>query len=513
MLRNSIHTGQDFLLPGKGVPVWITVPAFLAAGLGGLETAGMAALGAKYGMLACHYYWIASVPAMIFLGVFMMPFYFGTRARSVPDYLRLRFDSKTRSLYAGAFAVMAVLMGGLNLYAAAAVLQTLLGWPIHIAIFLGAGAVLAYIYLGGLRAAIYNNAAQFVLIVAGLAPLTLLGLRRVGGWQSLSARLDAGHMSLWSVLDDPAHNQLGVPWLAVVLGLGFVLSFGYWCTDFLLVQRAMAARSVAAAQMTPILAAFPRAILPFVIVVPGMIATALLPDLAGNYNEALPRLMRQLYPAGLMGLGVTALFASLMSGMTACVSALNTVVAYDLYITRIRRIDDEGQEQQINSLDLGRIATVSGVVLSVGAAYLVVLFNNVVEYMVFLFSVFTAPLFATFLLAMFWKRANGSGAFWGLVSGVSVAGFHYSLIVGGIAEYPSDTTGYLFSAIYAFTACFVVTVAASWSGAPYPERNLVGLVYTLTPRPQSSRFVWYRRPVTWGIAALALTLWLNYQFW
>ncbi|MGB7350689.1 MAG: hypothetical protein WBC66_12615, partial [Candidatus Acidiferrales bacterium] len=336
-LKKSMRTSTDFFLSGRKIPAWITGLAFISANLGALEVMGMAANGAKYGMLTCHFYWVGAIPAMLFVGLAMMPFYYGSRARSVPEYLRLRFDEKTRALNAITFAVMTVLASGINLYAMALLFKLMLGWSIHTTILLSAIVVLVYTFLGGLTSSIYNEVLQFFLIVLGILPLAVLSVAEAGGWSGMAARLPTGFMHMWTNLGSANANPMGVDWFQVVAGLGFVLSFGYWCTDFLVVQRALAARDMNAAQKTPLIAAVPKMFIPFLVIIPGMAAWAVLPHasflLQGkvDYNLALPLLLARYYPAGMLGVGITALLASFMSGMAGNVTAFNTVWTYDIY--------------------------------------------------------------------------------------------------------------------------------------------------------------------------------------
>src|SRR5690242_19873106 len=379
-LRRNVRSSEDFFLSGRSIPSWIAGLAFLSANLGAQEVIGMAASGAKYGMMTSHFYWVGAIPAMVFVGIFMMPFYYGSRARSVPEYLRLRFDEKTRGLNAITFAVMTVFSSGISMYALAKLLELVLGWNFHTSVILSAIIVLAYIFLGGLTSAIYNEVLQFFLIVLGFLPLVLLGLKDVGGWSGLSAKLvpvatNAGYPAgawsdSWRNLGSAASNPMGVEWFGMVMGLGFVLSFGYWCTDFLVIQRAMAAKDMNAAQRTPLIGAIPKMFVPFLIIVPGMAALAILPHEAWvsggemNYNLALPLLLARYYPAGMLGVGLTALLASFMSGMAGNVTAFNTVWTYDLYQSHIKP-----NQTDEHYLRMGRWATFVGIVLSVGTAY------------------------------------------------------------------------------------------------------------------------------------------------
>ena len=525
-LRRQMRTSDDFFLSGRRIPSWITGLAFLSANLGALEMMGMAASGAKYGMLTSHFYWIGAVPAMIFVALFMMPFYYGSKARSVPEYLRLRFDEKTRALNALTFAVMTVLMSGISLYAMAILFRDLLGWSFDLSIWLSAVIVLLYTASGGLTSSIYNEVLQFFLIVLGFTPLTWLGLREAGGWHGLQARLlamgDRGYLHLWQNMAHPNSNPMGVEWFGLVMGLGFVLSFGYWCTDFLVVQRAMAAEDMAAARRTPLIAAVPKMLFPFIVIVPGILALALIPAAhwplqkgAINFNEALPLMIQQYYPAGMLGLGLTALLASFMSGMAGNVTAFNSVWTYDIYQSYIKR---DGSDAHY--LAVGRWTTIIGIVLSVGGAYLVTHFDNLMDYMQLVFGFVNAPLFATFLLGMFWKRSTGHGAFWGLLSGMFGAAAHYSLTVaegkgGWIAHlhtYSSSMAQNFWGAIWAFVACFAVTVIVSMASAPRPEAELAGLVRSLTPRLEEKHLAWFRRPAYLGVGVLVILVALNWYF-
>lgn len=521
-LKRNVKNSADFFIAGRRIPGWITGLAFLSANLGALEVMGMAANGAKYGLLTNHFYWVGAVPAMLFVGIFMMPFYYGSKARSVPEYLKLRFDEKTRGLNAVSFAAMTVLASGINMYAMALVFQLLLGWSIHASILVSACVVLAYTILGGLTSSIYNEVLQFFLIVFGFAPLVFLGLRDVGGWDGLVARMPEGFNHAWQGLGSAGNNPMGIEWFGMVMGLGFVLSFGYWCTDFLVVQRAMAAEDMNAARNTPLIAAFPKMLFPFLVITPGLIAIALtlnpmdgaaplLPKLADgtyDYNMALPMLLQHYYPAGMLGLGLTALLASFMSGMAGNVTAFNTVWTYDIYQAYIKK---DGSDAHY--LWMGRMATFVGILVSVGAAYIAMNFKNIMDYLQLLFSFFNAPLFATFLLGMFWKRATGHGAFWGLVAGTLTAMGHYALVQVHVLSYPSDMASNFYAAIYAFVVCLVLTVLISLVTRPRGDRELEGLVYSLTPRPSLIGVAWYKRPVFVGGIVLVATVALNLMFW
>jgi SSS family solute:Na+ symporter len=533
LLRRRMVGSSEFLLAGRSMPAWVAGLAFLSANLGAQEMIGMAASGAKYGMLTSHFYWVGAIPAMVFVGVFMMPFYYGSRARSVPEYLKLRFDEKTRGFNAITFAAMTVFSSGISMYAMGALLSLLLGWNINVSIVVSALVVLVYIALGGLTSAIYNEVLQFFLIVFGFAPVVYLGLRDAGGWEGVAARVPETYLHSWSNLGSATANPMGVEWFGMLMGLGFVLSFGYWCTDFLVVQRAMVADSMNAARRTPLIAAVPKMVFPFLIIVPGIVALGLtlqpnpgmppllptLPNGAYDYNMALPMMMARYYPAGLLGLGLTALLASFMSGMAGNVTAFNTVWTFDIYQSYIRPGAGDA-----HYLWMGRMATVFGILVSTATAYAAMRFNNIMDMLQLVFAFVNAPLFATFLLGMFWRRTTGHGAFWGLVAGTAAAALHYQLSAVANAEsllpkfavlhsYPSDMAQNFWGAIVAWTKCFVVTIVVSLVTAPKPDHELRGLVYGLTPRQTGTERAWYRRPATLGAVVLVLTLGLNLIFW
>jgi len=530
-LKRYMRTSFDFLLSGRSLATWITGLAFLSANLGAQEVIGMAASGAKYGILTAHFYWVGAIPAMVFVGVFMMPFYYGSRARSVPEYLRLRFDEKTRGFNAISFAVMTIFSSGISMYAMGLLFQQFLGWDINASIILAAAVVLAYTVFGGLTSSIYNEVLQFFLIVFGFLPLSLLGLKAVGWWPGLEAKLAVVAVERGFApgvltesgqhLGSAAANPMGVEWFGMAMGLGFVLSFGYWCTDFLVVQRAMAAKSMNAAQRTPLVAAVPKMLFPFLVILPGMVILALvgdagLADATGkiDYNRALPVLLQTLYPSGLLGLGLAALLASFMSGMAGNVTAFNTVWTYDIYQTYVKPGADDA-----HYLWMARMATVFGTIASIGTAYIAMRFNNIMDLLQLVFSFINAPLFATFLLGMFWKRTTANGAFWGLLGGTVAAAVHYGLtsVVGGrvglLHTYPSDMAQNFWGAIVAWTACFLLTIAITFFTKPRDEKDLVGLVYSLTPKPSSAGLEWYRRPLLLGVIVLVLSTILNVYFW
>jgi SSS family solute:Na+ symporter len=554
-LKRMMRTSTDFFLSGKSLPAWVTGLAFISANLGAQEVIGMGASGAKYGIATSHFYWVGAVPAMLFVGLFMMPFYYGSRVRSVPEYLKLRFDEKTRTLNAVTFAAMTVFSSGISMYAMGKLFNLLLGWSFNVSVLVSAAIVLAYVSFGGLTSAIYNEVLQFFLIVFGFAPLVYLGLRSVGGWDGLTERLNAASVTAglpegaythaWRGLGDAATNPIGVEWFGLVMGLGFVLSFGYWCTDFLVVQRAMAADSMTAARRTPLIAAFPKMVFPFLVILPGMIALALtigaspgagmipaklaadgtpLIDAAGrtvlDYDMATPMMLVRLFPSGMLGLGLTALLASFMSGMAGNVTAFNTVWTYDIYQSHIR----PGASDQ-HYLWMGRAATVGGILLSIAAAYVAGSFNNIMDLLQLVFAFVNAPLFATFALGMFWKRSTGHGAFWGLVAGTLGAMLHHGLtlavgsvpgVKGGyfglVHTYRSELAQTFWTAIVAWTTCFVVTIVISLVTRPRPDSELEGLVYSLTPKPKDQDLPWYKRPTAMALIVIVLLAGLNLVF-
>lgn len=538
-LKKYMKSSTQFLEGGKSIPSWITGLAFISANLGALEVFGMGASGAKYGLMTAHFYLIGAIPAMIFLALFMMPFYYGSKARSVPEYLKLRFDEKTRGFNAFSFAIMTVFASGISMFALARLMEVMLHWNFHYSIIASAVIVLVYTYLGGLKSAIYNEVLQFFLIVIGFLPLVIIGLQDVGGWEGLTHQLDivavnkgyeAGTWtSTWKYLGSASTNPMGVDWIAMFTGLGFVLAFGYWCTNFLVVQRAMAANSMAAARRTPLIGALPKMFLPILVIVPGMIAMALMsmPDkglqLIGDngqtdYNMIIPTMLVHYYPTGLLGLGITALMASFMSGMAGNVTAFNTVFTYDIYQSYIRpgKSDD-------HYLKVGQFATIFGVAVSIGAAYVAANFNNIMDLLQLIFAFVNAPLFATFMLGMFWKRTTGNAAFWGLITGTFAAALHYAVTIsegkGGwlahLVEYPSAMAQGFYTAIYAFIVCLVLTVILSLTTKQLKsDEELTGLVYSLTPKTKDEPGIpWYDKPVVMAVIIGAISIIITIIIW
>ena len=511
-LRNRLKTSDDFFLSGRSLPGWITGLAFMSANLGALEVMGYAANAAKYGMFVNQFYW-AAIPAMCFVGIFMMPFYYGSKVRSVPEYLRLRYDEKTRTLNALSFAVMTLLVSGIDLYAMAVLFQRMLNWPFGFSVIASATVVMVYILLGGLTSSIYNEVVQFFLIVFGLLPLAILSLKLMGGMTGLLGRLPGpGYAHTWATVWKSSQNPMGVDAFGAIFGLGFVLAFGYWCTDFLVVQRALAAKDLLGAQRTPLIAAIPKMLFPLLVIVPGLVAIALDPHLTkllgGRFDNALPAMLSYFYPSGLLGLGLTALLASFMSGMAGNITAFNTVWTFDIYQTHV----NPGKEDR-HYLMMGRFATVFAVIVGVGTAFIVLRFNNLMDYLQLLFSFFNAPLFATFMLGMFWKRTSPSAAFWGLFAGILGSAAHYGLYHFRVVTYPSDMTANFYQAIWAFAVCFGVTVGLTPFTRPRNANDLAGLVYGLTSIPRYAGLPWYQRPGVLGLSVLALVLVLNIIFW
>lgn len=514
-LKKYMKTGEDFFLSGRSLPTWITGLAFISANLGALEVIGMIANSAKYGISTVHFYWVGAIPAMVFLGIFMMPFYYESKVRSVPEYLKLRYNNATHALNAISFAVMTVLMSGISMYAMALLFKSMLGWSLTASIMLSAFVVLLYVFWGGLSSSIYNEVIQFFLIWLGLLPIVSIGLIASGGFSGLARRLPETFVHAWKYMGSNGQNPLGVDWLGVVLGLGFVLSFGYWTTDFLVVQRALAAKDLYAAQRTPLFASFPKMLVPLIVVTPGLIAIAMLPEFqtsAGqtpNYNNALVLLMAHYLPNGVLGLAITALLASFMSGMAGNVTAFNTVWTYDIYGSYIKKgMPDE------HYLKMGKYATVFGVVISIGTAYIVQSFPNLMDYMQLIFSFFNAPLFATFLLGMFWKRATPWGGFFGLLAGISVAAIHYFLLYRtGVITYASDMAANFYQAWWAWLTDFTVTILVSLVTKQKGDEKLSGLVYGLSSKAKKSTAKWFLRPEIWGSLALLAALILNVIFW
>ncbi len=617
-LKRFMKSSEDFFLSGRSIPAWITGLAFLSANLGALELVGMAASGAKYGIATSHFYWVGAIPAMVFLAIFMMPFYYGSKARSVPEYLKMRFDERTRCLNSITFAVMTLFASGISMNALAKLLHQLLGWDYNLSLWICSAVVLVYVFKGGLTSAIYTEVLQFFMIVLGFAPVVYLGLKDVGGWDRMTETLshvaqDPAKLGLapgayapdaWSsawkpLLGGPTANPMGVDLFAMVFGLGFVLSFGYWCTNFLVVQRAMAARNMSAARRTPLIAALPKMLFPALVIVPGMIAVTLaslgkdgyrLPpkmlvesayakavpavkqaasqkldaeaaakvigEAAGakmfadrvgalvaaaptlddkalrhqlqnavadtDYDGVILSLVKRYCPSGLLGLALTALLASFMSGMAGNVTAFNTVWTYDLYQAYLAP-----HKSDQHYMWMGRMVTVAGVLLSIACAYFASNYSNAMDIVQLVFGFVNAPLFATFLLGMFWSRTTAHGAFYGLLGGTMTSALFHALTLaagnspglkGGYLwaaqTFPSEMAQNFWLASFAFTACFVLTLVISLATRrTKSDAELKGLVYSLTPRVTDKEQAWYLRPSTLGWVLLAGCVVLNILFW
>ena len=616
VLKAYMKTSSDFLTARGSIPAWVTGLAFMSANLGALELVGMAASGAKYGIATAHFYWVGAIPAMVFLAVFMMPFYYGSKARSVPEYLKLRFDERTRALNSITFAVMTVFASGISMNALAKLLNQLLGWNYHGALWICSAVVLVYVLRGGLTSAIYTEVLQFFMIVLGFAPVVWLGLKDLGGWDRLNETLakvatnpaaigvnektfapDAWSSAWKPLLGGPAANPMGVDVFAMVFGLGFVLSFGYWCTNFLVVQRAMAAKNMSAARRTPLIAAVPKMLIPVLVILPGMLAVSLaslgkdgyrlppkpitsyssivpavqeaavqglepraafekvsaavgmkldetkvasllrdVPTLDGralefriqdsvaevDYDGVILSLVKKYCPSGLLGLALTALLASFMSGMAGNVTAFNTVWTYDLYQAYIAP-----KKADAHYLRMGRAVTVVGILLSIACAYFASNYSNAMDAVQLVFGFVNAPLFATFVLGMFWARTTAHGAFFGLLGGTLTSALFHALtlatgnapgIKGGYlgvaATFPSEMAQNFWLASFAFIVCFTLTVGISLATKrTKTDEELKGLVYSMTPRLKDDERHWILRPAVLGSILLACCVVLNVIFW
>jgi solute:Na+ symporter, SSS family len=526
LARRAVSTSLDFFLSGRALPAWVTGLAFIAANLGAVEIIGMSANGAEYGLPTVHYFWVGAVPAMLFLGIVMMPFYYGSKVRSVPEFMRRRFGATAHLVNGISFAVAQVLIAGINLYLLATIVDALLGWPLWVSVIIAALIVLSYITLGGLSAAIYNEVLQFFVIVAALLPLTIVGLVKVGGWSGLVARVSAGpggaqQLSAWPGTQLTGFANGFVSVLGIVFGLGFVLAFGYWTTNFVEVQRAMASRSMSAAQRTPIIGAFPKLFVPFIVVIPGMIAAVATQELVAykrtgqgtvDYNDAILLLMRDLLPNGLLGIALAGLLASFMAGMAANLSSFNTVFSYDIWQSYVVRDRPDSYY-----LQMGRWVTVGGTILAVGTAFIASNYSNLMDYLQTLFSFFNAPLFATFIVGMFWKRMTATAGWLGLVLGTLSAIAVFAMSTAGVFHLSQQGASFV-GAGTAFVVDVVVSVVVSYLTRPKREAELVGLVYSLTPRESLRASTtgpdagWYRKPGLMAGIVLVITILLNLLF-
>ena len=568
-LKRRTDSGEEFFLAGRGMSAWVAGLSFLAANLGALELMGWAASAYEYGILAVHWYWIGAIPAMVFLALVMMPFYYISRTHSVPGYLRLRYGEATRSLSAICFAGMTVLMSGINMFAMAKVMQVVLGWNLHFSIWVSSITVAIYVALGGLTSAILNEVLQFFLIWCGALVIPIVGLMECGGWGALKDRIvhnvsnGSSYVHAWSTLGSFRANPMGIHWTGIVFGLGFVISFGYWTTDFLVVQRVIAAKDLRAAKMAPIIGAYFKMAVPLIVILPGLIGLGVLGTGAhpihlvaesvathgqATYNEVLPLLLVRYAGPGLLGLGITALIAGFMSGMAGNVSAFATVWTYDLYRPFVRHMrglpamedvapmaaaagagngtttsvgaGESGDLPDRHYLAMGRWSTIVGVLVSVGTAYLAMQFNSIMDYVQALFSFFVAPLLGTVLLGMLWKRATKAAGFWGLLTGTcaSIGMWAWArldpsaLSVIALSRYAKPMADDMYRALWSWIVCVVVTVAVSLATRARPEAELRGLVYGCTPLPKESEYAWWQRPLFWGVLAIVILVWLNWMF-
>jgi solute:Na+ symporter, SSS family len=530
-LKHRSNTGEDFFLAGREMTAWIAGLAFLSANLGSLELMGWAASAYQYGILATHWYWIGAIPAMLFLALVMMPFYYISKTHSVPGYLKLRFGEGSRSLSAISFAFMTVLMSGINMYSMALVMKVVLGWDIHFSIWVSSITVAIYVALGGLRSAIFNEVLQFILIWAGALLVPILGLVEAGGWTNLKAQIArnaaAEYTHLWSTLGSANNNPMGIHWTGIVFGLGAIISMGYWTTDFLVVQRVLSAKDLRSAKLAPVIGAAFKMCVPFIVILPGLLGLAVLPfKLVGedvavatgghSYNEVLPLMLARYCGPGLLGLGITALIAGFMSGMAGNVTAFSTVWTYDIYGALINKKATDKQ-----NVTMGRWCTILGVLISIGTAYLVMNFKSIMDYVQALFSFFIAPLFGVVILGMLWKRATKAGGFWGLLSGTvtSIGLWAWVKVDPSALRYVAmspnakDMAENMYRALWCCLVGMIVTVVVSLVTKPTPENELVGLVYGATNVPGDGDLVIYKRPIFWAAVVGLVFVGLNIYFW
>jgi SSS family solute:Na+ symporter len=530
-LKGRANTSEDFFLAGREMTAWIAGLSFLSANLGSLELMGWAASAYQYGILAAHWYWIGAIPAMLFLGLVMMPFYYISKTHSVPGYLKLRFGEPSRTLSSISFAFMTVLMSGINMYSMALVMKVILGWNIHTSIWISSITVAIYVALGGLRSAIFNEVLQFILIWAGALLIPILGLIEAGGVAGLRARVTANageaYTHLWGTMGSFDANPMGIHWTGIVFGLGAVISFGYWTTDFLVVQRVLAARNLRAAKMAPIIGAAFKMMVPFIVILPGLLGWAVLPfHLMGesaavatgghSYNEVLPLMLARYCGPGLLGLGVTALIAGFMSGMAGNVSAFATVWTYDIYGALLHKNATDKEY-----VTMGRWCTIVGVLISIGTAYLVMQFASIMDYVQALFSFFIAPLYGTVILGMLWPRATKAGGFWGLLAGTlsSIGMWAWAKVDPSALRYvalsphASDMAANMYRALWSWIVCVLVTVAVSLLTKPQPLEELRGLVYGATEIPREDQVSVFHRPVFWAVIVAVVFLILQIIFW
>jgi SSS family solute:Na+ symporter len=549
-LKEQANTGEDFFMAGREMTAWVAGLAFLSANLGSLELMGWAGNAYKYGILAAHWYWIGAIPAMLFLALVMMPFYHICKTHSVPGYLKLRFGAGSQSLSSISFAFMTVLMSGIIMYAMAVVMRVVLGWDIHFSIWVSSVTVAVYVALGGLRSAIFNEVLQFFLIWAGALLIPILGLIEAGGWSGLKLRIlqnlteqhvanPGAYTHLWSTLGDFGNNPMGINWVGIVFGLGAVISMGYWTTDFLVVQRVLSAKDLRSAELAPIIGAAFKMMVPFIVILPGLLGLALLRDPhtgtllrlvpgdlawsdAGraqglhSFDEVLPLMLARYCGPGLLGLGITALIAGFMSGMAGNVSAFATVWTYDIYGALINK-----NATDASKVRMGRWCTLLGVAVSIGTAYLVMQAQSIMDYVQALFSFFIAPLFGTVLLGMLWKRATAAGGFGGLFAGTlsSIGMYTWAKLDPGAVKYVAlsshaqDQAQNMFRALWCWLVCVLVTVVVSYMTQPKSDAELTGLVYGLTPIPRTEDVSLFHRPIFWGAVVAVVFVILNIIFW
>ena len=530
-LRRYTKRGEDFFLAGRAMTAWVAGLSFVSANLGALELMGWAAASYQYGILAAHWYWVGAIPAMLFLGIVMMPFYYISKTHSVPGYLQLRYGESARGLAALMFSFMTILMSGINMYALALVMKVVLGWNIHFSIWVSSLTVAVYVSLGGLFSAIFNEVLQFFLIWLGALLIPILGLIETGGWSGVVARIhqnfpQGDYTHLWRTMGSFTDNPMGIHWTGIVFGLGFVISFGYWTTDFLVVQRILAAKDIRAAKLAPIIGSFFKMAVPFIVILPGLLGLALLPfkllpeSAVGpgqhSYNEVLPLMLARYCGPGLLGLGITALIAGFMSGMAGNTSAFATVWTYDLYRSFIRKNASDD-----HYVKMGRWCTILGVLISIGTAYLVMRFGSIMDYVQALFSFFIAPLLGTVLLGMLWKRASPAGGFWGLLCGTVSSIGMWALVRANphllsyiaLSSHAKDMAENMYRALWSWIVCVIVTVVVSLLTRPKPVEALTGLVYGCTELPSEGHLPLWKRPIFWAGVSLALFLVLQWIFW
>ena len=530
-LKRYTSKGEGFFLAGREMSAWVAGLAFISANLGALELMGWAGAAYQYGILAAHWYWIGAIPAILFLGIVMMPFYYISKTHSVPGFLKLRYGEAARGFNAIAFAFMFLLMSGINMYAMALVMKVVLGWNIHFSIWVAAITVGIYVTLGGLYSAVFNEVMQFFLIWFGVLLIPIFGLIDAGGWDGMVARIHQNfpggdYTHLWRSMGSFSDNPMGIHWTGIVLGLGWVVSFGYWTTDFLVVQRVLTAKDLRAAKLAPIIGSYFKMAVPFVVILPGLLALAVLPIhlvpesavTAGqhSYNEVLPLMLARYFGPGLLGLGITALMAGFMSGMAGEISAFTTVFTYDIYRSYINK---KGSDSHY--VTMGRICTMLGVLISIGTAYLVMEFKSIMDYVQALFSFFVAPLFGTVLLGMLWKRATPAGGFWGLLAGTLSSIGMWALVKANpknialiaLSDNAKDMAENMYRALWSWIVCVVVTVVVSLFTRPKPEEELVGLVYGCTKLPSEGHLPFWKRPIFFAAISLGLFIILQIVFW